>query len=150
MGAQILVLPSPLLGPAAYTAFVDALVRAGHDAYLASGAVAAAQDRSDIDAADPDGSDPSRNDPAGSDRAGRDPAASRSAADRLVARWTDHAVRLDATALLAHSNAGFLAPIVRARVGRDLPVIFMDAALPPVSEPTTLAPEGFRAFLATL
>jgi hypothetical protein len=26
----------------------------------------------------------------------------------------------------------------------------MDAALPPVSEPTTLAPEGFRAFLATL
>ena len=133
--ARVLVLPSPLLGPAAYGAFVDALVHSGCVAQLAPGAIAQAADRSA---------------PGAAGLEGRDPAAPRTTADRLVEEWTEHAARLDATALVAHSNAGYLAPAVRAGLGRALPVIFMDAALPPVSGPTTLAPEGFRAFLATL
>lgn len=58
------------------------------------------------------------------------------------------------TTLLAHSNAGYLAPATWAAagsVGRDAGgVVFMDAALPPESGPAPLAPARFREHLAGL
>lgn len=54
------------------------------------------------------------------------------------------------TTLIAHSNAGYLASSVRHRAGTDARVVFMDAALPPESGPTFLAPSRFRAHLSSL
>jgi hypothetical protein len=64
--------------------------------------------------------------------------------DRLVGEWSRAAEEADV--LVAHSNAGYLAPSVGARVG-GRPLVFMDAALPPAHGPTRLAPP---AFLETL
>ena len=50
---------------------------------------------------------------------------------------------------MAHSNAGLAAPTVRCRA-EGARLVFMDAALPPESGPTALAPEGLRAHLSGL
>ncbi|GAB3072824.1 hypothetical protein GCM10027053_42570 [Intrasporangium mesophilum] len=136
MGARVLVLPSPLLGPAAYGPFVEALARAGVSAELASASIttAAGAVGQGPGTAQADGGRPKPE----------------TAAHRLVAAWAEHAKSLDATALVAHSNAGYLAPLVRERLVGDLPLIFMDAALLPTSKPTALAPQQFRSFLETI
>jgi hypothetical protein len=69
--------------------------------------------------------------------------------DRLVGAWTEASRDADTEVLIAHSNAGYLAPTVSQRLG-GRPVVFMDAALPPESGPTRLAPAAFREFLGTL
>ncbi|MER7070150.1 hypothetical protein [Terrabacter sp. NPDC000476] len=66
----------------------------------------------------------------------------------LVARW---ARQLRAgTVLVAHSNAGYLAPHVRSAAGTAGPVVFVDAALPPASGAHRLAPPAFRSWLGEL
>lgn len=70
-----------------------------------------------------------------------------SAAD-LASRW---AVEADRSSLLvAHSNAGLLAPLVRAALTAPTFVVFMDAALPSAAGPTALAPAPFRELLGGL
>lgn len=64
--------------------------------------------------------------------------------DRLVDEWSRAAEAADV--LVAHSNAGYLAPSVGAQAG-GRPLLFMDAALPPADGTTRLAPP---AFLETL
>lgn len=66
----------------------------------------------------------------------------------LVARWVGTAG--PDTCLLAHSNAGFLAPLVRAGLGAVRAIVFMDAALLPVDGGTTLAPHRFLQHLSGL
>jgi len=70
----------------------------------------------------------------------------------LVDRWTSAVA--PGTALLAHSNAGYLAPLVRERLGTvsgpRTPIVFMDAALPTGKEEFALAPPAFRSHLAAL
>lgn len=70
--------------------------------------------------------------------------------DALVERWVATARRTGATALVAHSNAGYLAPLVRAALDPALPLVLVDAALPPREGATRLAPDAFRAHLAGL
>lgn len=67
--------------------------------------------------------------------------------DLLVDDWTRAAASADV--LVAHSNAGYLAPAVAYGAG-GRPVLFMDAALPPAAGTTVLAPPGLRAILAGL
>ncbi|QCU79166.1 hypothetical protein E7744_14280 [Citricoccus sp. SGAir0253] len=73
-------------------------------------------------------------------------------AGELVRRWS--ASVEPGTILLAHSNAGFLAPLVRRRIGPGAapgtPIVFVDAALPAERGEFTLAPEAFRVHLAAL
>lgn len=69
-------------------------------------------------------------------------------AKTLVRTWA--AMVAPGTTLIAHSNAGYLAPSVRSRAGTNARVIFMDAALPPESGPTLLAPSRFRDHLSSL
>ena len=64
----------------------------------------------------------------------------------LVERWRQLTAAADL--LVAHSNAGYLAPLVRPQP--TTPVVFVDAALPPASGVTRLAPNRFRAQLAIL
>lgn len=68
-------------------------------------------------------------------------------AGSLVRRWSDLAG--PRTVLVPHSNAGYLAPSVRARAAA-VPIVFVDAALPPAAGNTTLVPPGMRSFLADL
>jgi hypothetical protein len=70
-------------------------------------------------------------------------------ADRVVERWAEQAAFRDDVVLVAHSNAGYLAPGVGARLGRT-PIVFLDAALPPSEGSTALAPEPLRHELARL
>jgi alpha/beta hydrolase family protein len=67
--------------------------------------------------------------------------------DRLVAEWSRTAEPSDV--LVAHSNAGYLAPVVSASVGGP-PVLFMDAALPPAEGTTQLALPDFLETLRRL
>lgn len=67
---------------------------------------------------------------------------------QLIERWSAQA-SADAS-LLAHSNAGYLAPAVRAAAEGDRRIVFMDAALPPVEGDTALAPAGLRSHLGSL
>ena len=67
--------------------------------------------------------------------------------NELVRRWS--ALALPGHILVAHSNAGYLAPSVRYR-SRAAGVVFMDAALPPASGDAALAPPGFREHLGRL
>lgn len=71
-------------------------------------------------------------------------------AETLVRTWA--AAVGPGTTLLAHSNAGYLAPLVRSRAGTGTHtrLVFMDAALPPGSGPTLLAPRRFREHLSSL
>ena len=66
---------------------------------------------------------------------------------RLITLWSRTAERADV--LVAHSNAGYLAPVVSASVGGP-PVLFMDAALPPAEGTTRLAPPDFLETLRGL
>ncbi|MEI2776140.1 MAG: hypothetical protein V9G19_09255 [Tetrasphaera sp.] len=76
-----------------------------------------------------------------------DPALS-GGADGVIDAWSEQARAHDA--LVAHSNAGYLAPLVRERCGHDLPVVFLDAALLPSTGSSRLAPFRFLAFVAGL
>ena len=67
--------------------------------------------------------------------------------ERLVADWSEAARPADV--LIAHSNAGYLAPSVAEDAGIGA-VLFMDAALPPATGRTRLAPPEFLATLAEL
>jgi hypothetical protein len=69
---------------------------------------------------------------------------------QLIERWTQLVRSSDPAALVAHSNAGNLAPVVRANTDAALPIVFMDAALPPERGPVRLAPPAFRRTLGTL
>lgn len=87
-------------------------------------------------------------------RAGR-PATVADAADpgsgtELVQRWSRAVTTRGADALVAHSNAGYLAPLVRAQTDPGLPLVLLDAALPPRRGATRLAPDAFRDHLAGL
>lgn len=66
----------------------------------------------------------------------------------LIRTWVASAGH--ATILLAHSNAGYLAPATRDLTCRGSRVVFMDAALLPESGAAPLAPARFRAHLARL
>ena len=66
----------------------------------------------------------------------------------LVARWAS--LVGPGTVLVAHSNAGYLAPLVRAAGGTPGPIVFMDAALPPAAGSCALAPAPFREWLGEL
>jgi hypothetical protein len=79
--------------------------------------------------------------------AGSELAAGEDAHD-LVRRWVP--LVGEETIVVAHSNAGLLAPAVRAGAGGDQVAVFVDAALPPLSGSTRLAPSGLRAVLAGL
>ncbi len=68
----------------------------------------------------------------------------------LVRRWAAAAAAGADTVLVAHSNAGLLAPHVRAGGAPGCPIVFMDAALPPADGSHALAPEPFRAWLGEL
>jgi hypothetical protein len=68
-------------------------------------------------------------------------------AGRLVDEWSEAARSADV--LVAHSNAGYLAASVAAAAGVGA-VLFMDAALPPASGPTLLAPPELLETLAEL
>jgi hypothetical protein len=71
----------------------------------------------------------------------------------LVDRWSAAA---PGAVLLAHSNAGYLAPLVRERLSagegerQRTRIVFMDAALPAGAGDFRPAPTAFRAHLATL
>ncbi len=108
--ARLLVLPSPLLGPASYQPLAEALTRRGHQASVAGC---------------------------------REPIRPQ----ELVAAWVADAS--GAEALIAHSNAGYLAGTVAALSGAGA-VLYVDAALPPLHGPTRLAPPGLLATLAGL
>ena len=66
----------------------------------------------------------------------------------LVRRWGPLVAA--ETTLVAHSNAGYLAPLVRDLGSVRSPIVFMDAALLPVVGGTSLAPPRLRAMLAVL
>ncbi|WP_454295106.1 hypothetical protein [Salana multivorans] len=66
----------------------------------------------------------------------------------LIRRWA--ALTGPRTVLVPHSNAGYLAPSVRALSNGVHPIVFLDAALPPDSGTTRLAPPSLRTFLADL
>lgn len=68
----------------------------------------------------------------------------------LVERWVAQVRGSGADALAAHSNAGYLAPLVRAAADPGLPLVLVDAALPPASGTVRLAPDVFRDHLAGL
>ena len=65
----------------------------------------------------------------------------------LVRRWSR--LLTGDTTLVAHSNAGYLAPLVHS-AGTSAPIVFVDAALPPASGSTSLAPPSLRSMLVDL
>ena len=67
--------------------------------------------------------------------------------ERLVVEWSEAARSADV--LVAHSNAGYLAATVAEDAGVGA-IVFMDAALPPATGSTQLAPPEFLATLAEL
>jgi hypothetical protein len=108
---DVLVLPSPLLPPTAYSGLVAALRRRGLGCCLAT-------------------------------------STSVSSASHLLGDWSGQAT--SRTHFIAHSNAGYLAPTVRQAIGADTRIIFLDAALPPLTGDTALAPRPLRHHLATM
>ena len=68
------------------------------------------------------------------------------AAGELVRRWSRDLRGADV--VVAHSNAGYLAPLARAC--QDVAIVFMDAALLPESGDAALAPAEFRTHLDSL
>jgi hypothetical protein len=69
-------------------------------------------------------------------------------ADDLVRRWSDPAQT--ESILVAHSNAGMLAPGVRALTDPARRIVFMDAALLPEAGDSPLAPQRFLDMVAGL
>jgi hypothetical protein len=111
--ARVVVLPSPLLGPAAYQPLASSLATQGVAATVAplpSSTLTPAR-----------------------------------VVDAFTTATREHA----ATHLVAHSNAGYYAPTLAAFL--DLPVAYLDAALPAagVTE-TLLAPAAFAGFIDSL
>ena len=114
MPTDVLVLPSPLLGPAAYGPFARALGSRGAPAAVAGL---------------PDGV--------------LTPAA-------VLAGFVDQLTTSGASLVVAHSNAGYLVPALRAAVP-VAGVVFVDAALPSTPGGTTLlAPAAFGELVAGL
>lgn len=68
--------------------------------------------------------------------------------DELMERWAQDAERSDL--LVAHSNAGLLAPVVRSRTHSGTRIVFMDAALLPETGESPLAPQALRDAVAGL
>jgi hypothetical protein len=68
--------------------------------------------------------------------------------DNLIEHWVKDAKESDL--LVAHSNAGLLAPVVRSRTGGRARIVFMDAALLPEAGQSLLAPHPLRDALASL
>lgn len=66
----------------------------------------------------------------------------------LVRRWADEVWPSDV--VVAHSNAGYLAPLARESAGLDVPLVAMDAALPPAQGRYALAPPAVRDMLTAL
>jgi hypothetical protein len=111
--SRLVILPSPLLGPATYAPLAASLTRRGTPTAVASL---------------PDGD---------------------VTPGRVLAQFRTATAEHGVTGLVAHSNAGYYAPALAA--DRDLPVIFMDAALPAEGEPETLpAPAAFAEFIEAL
>jgi hypothetical protein len=69
-------------------------------------------------------------------------------AAELANRWAGELEQ--GSLIVAHSNAGYLAPLVREKAGSHQGIVFMDAALPPESGTFTLAPARFRELLGRL
>jgi hypothetical protein len=110
---RVVILPSPLLGPASYLPLAGILRDRGLPAVVASL-------------------------PAGEVMPG--------GVLHAFGAVTDHH---EATLLVAHSNAGYYAPTLAT--ARDLPVVYLDAALPaPGVAETRLAPASFAEFIETL
>ncbi len=86
---------------------------------------------------------------AGPDIVVADPAEPRTGAE-LTVRWAQTVAAATPEIVVAHSNAGYLAPGVRAAAGGAAMVVFIDAALPPASGSTALAPAGLRERLIEL
>ena len=68
--------------------------------------------------------------------------------DDLIEHWVSGARETDL--LIAHSNAGLLAPVVRSRTGTRARIVFVDAALLPETGQSLLAPHPLRDALASL
>lgn len=66
----------------------------------------------------------------------------------VIERWASQFV--GKCALVAHSNAGFLAPSVRSHAGSTAPVVFMDASLPQGTGAGPLAPASMLDRLRSL
>ena len=110
---RLVILPSPLLGPASYAPLASSLTDHGSLTVVAPL---------------PEG--------------GVTP-------ERVLDLFRSTVAESGATLLLAHSNAGYYAPIVADELG--LPTIFMDAALPVEdASQTVLAPTAFAGFVASL
>ncbi len=67
---------------------------------------------------------------------------------QMTSRWAREA--RDASLVVAHSNAGYLAPAVRAAARSDAALVLVDAALPPADGLTRLAPPDLRTWLGSL
>ncbi len=78
-----------------------------------------------------------------------DPAEPGSGAE-LTARWAQEVAAARADVVVAHSNAGYLAPGVRAAADGAAVLVFMDAALPPATGSTALVPAVLRERLVEL
>lgn len=114
VSTDVLVLPSPLLGPAAYGPLATAFSSRGAPAVVAEL---------------PEGV--------------LTPGA-------VLEGFVDQLVSSGATLVVAHSNAGYLVPALRA-VHPVPAVVFLDAALPLTTDDTTLlAPPQFGEFVAGL
>ncbi len=67
--------------------------------------------------------------------------------DALVEQWVQDAQGSEL--LVAHSNAGLTAPVVRSRAGTGARIVFLDAALLPEAGRAPLAPAPLRDGLAS-
>ncbi|MEO6414290.1 MAG: hypothetical protein ABIO48_17005 [Pedococcus sp.] len=113
MSRRLVILPSPLLGPATYAPLAASLTERGTPTAVAS------LPEGDV------------------------------APQRVLAQFRTATAEHGATGLVAHSNAGYYAPALAAEL--DVPVIFMDAALPAEGESETLlAPAAFAEFIESL
>lgn len=110
---RLVILPSPLLGPATYEPLAASLASRGSPTTVAW---------------TPDGE---------------------VTPEQVLNAFRSAVAENGATALVAHSNAGYYAPAVAAE--RSLAVVFMDAALPAEGvSGTLLAPAAFAEFIETL
>jgi hypothetical protein len=110
---RLVILPSPLLGPATYAPLAASLTERGTLTAVAP------LPEGDV------------------------------TPERVLATFRAAVAGHGATGLVAHSNAGYYAPAVAADL--DVPVLFMDAALPAERESeTVLAPAAFAEFIEAL
>lgn len=67
---------------------------------------------------------------------------------QMTSRWARRAA--DADVVVAHSNAGYVAPAVRAVARSDAALVLVDGALPPRAGLTRLAPPDLRTWLGSM